>query len=69
MTDLIKRLHDCKRGLSTATPDDYNKWWREMTRLKAVVDAARRYRNSRSYPNGADLDNAIDRLDHDKEST
>ena len=22
-------LHDCKRGLTTATPTDYNRWWRE----------------------------------------
>jgi hypothetical protein len=34
MSDLNK-LHECKRGLATATPADYNAWWREMERLSA----------------------------------
>jgi len=31
-------LHDCKRGLSTATPKDYNRWWRERARLQTHIE-------------------------------
>ena len=31
------KLHDCKRGLDTATPSDYNRWWRERTADRACI--------------------------------
>jgi hypothetical protein len=37
----VSKLHDCKRGLSTATPADYNRWWRRMTALEAQLEAVR----------------------------
>ena len=30
----MSKLHDCKRGLSTATPSDYNQWWRRIRELE-----------------------------------
>lgn len=36
MTNLLEKLHQCKRGLSTATPDDYNNWYREIEWLSAM---------------------------------
>ena len=31
---MMGRLHDCKRGLATAEPADYNRWWRRITELE-----------------------------------
>ena len=31
----MSKLHECKRGLATATPEDYNRWWRQIEELEA----------------------------------
>jgi hypothetical protein len=37
MSDILNHMHECKRGLSTATPNDYNKWWRYTTELEGLL--------------------------------
>jgi hypothetical protein len=34
----MSKLHDCKRGLATATPQDYNRWWRHIKALEQLAN-------------------------------
>ena len=38
MSEILNQIHECKRGLSTATPSDYNAWWRYVKQLEATFD-------------------------------
>lgn len=57
--DIVDRLHECKRGVRTATPQDYNTWWRYVTRLEQDVESLKNdvkyWRDRYSSPRGSSL--------------
>lgn len=48
----IAEIHDCKRGLTTATPRQYSRWWRVVRALVSALEEKEMREGSPTQNNG-----------------